>query len=371
MNKALRVAIVGCGQIADAHLQEIAKIPTAVAVAVCDREMDLARQAAARFCIEQSFSDMGKLLQDVRPDVVHITTPPHTHAALAKQAIVAGAHVYVEKPFSIDAAEAREILSTGKQSGRLVCVGHDQLHDPAWEECRRLHRDGVLGEIVHVDSAQGYNLNGPFGKAFLNEPDHWIHRLPGGLFQNVMSHAMYRVTEFLLDETPDISATWYGHEAGKGLPTELRAMMRGSRTTAHLLFSSSARPVSRVARICGTRQSVEVDLDCGTVRRCRMLTMPGPFAKLQAPFRHFTEASRSLARGAWRFCRGEIQFFAGMRRLFTLFYDAIREGKESPISPAEILRVTRIMDRIFESCRRDTLGSGPDATHDAIVAARW
>src|SRR6516162_4438416 len=98
----LRVALVGCGQIADAHLGEIRKLPVAEVVAVCDRERDLASQAAARFQVAKVFDNLDEMLASTRPDVVHITTPPHTHKPVAIQVLRAGAHAYVEKPFAID-----------------------------------------------------------------------------------------------------------------------------------------------------------------------------------------------------------------------------------------------------------------------------
>jgi predicted dehydrogenase len=99
--KPCRVALVGCGQIADAHLQEVRKIAGAQLVAVCDRHRDLARQAAARFGVPGVYDDLDALLREARPDVLHVTTPPQTHAAVAKQALAAGVHMYVKKPFDI------------------------------------------------------------------------------------------------------------------------------------------------------------------------------------------------------------------------------------------------------------------------------
>ena len=106
----LAVAVVGCGQIADAHLSTIRNIPGTRVVAVCDHYPDLARQAAERFRVPGVYSDFERMLERARPDVVHITTPPHTHAFLTCQALAVGAHVYVEKPFTIDAAEADRVF---------------------------------------------------------------------------------------------------------------------------------------------------------------------------------------------------------------------------------------------------------------------
>jgi predicted dehydrogenase len=345
--RKLRVALVGCGQIADAHLQEIRKIQLAELVAVCDRECDLAEQAAARFQVRRVFDDLGAMLTHVRPDVLHITTPPHTHRRLALQALATGAHVYVEKPFTLDVAEADEVLKAARAHGRSVCVGHDQLFDPVWQQCREHIRVGRLGRIVHVDSIQGYDLASPFGKILASEPDHWVHGMPGGLFQNVMSHALYRVADLMPDAEPHVRSMSFGCVPGSATRTELRVMLRGAEVTANLMFSSAMRPVQRAARIYGTAAQLDVDLDGGTIREGRALTAPGAFKTIQAPARHLAEASRALARSLIRFARGDIHYFAGMHRLFTLFYESIRDGTEPPIAPADIRRVTAIMDDIF------------------------
>jgi predicted dehydrogenase len=347
------VALVGCGQIADAHLQEIRKVPGAQLVAVCDRHPDLARQAAQRFGVPRTYDDLGRLLAEVRPDVLHITTPPHTHLGVAKQALAAGAHIYVEKPFALTVREADEILEEARARDRLVCVGHDQLFDPAWEECRRRHQRGELGRIIHIDSVQGYALDGPFGRAFLEDEGHWVHRLPGYVFQNVMSHALYRITEFLTDEDPHVWARWFGNKGVTGTPTELRVMLQGSQTSATLVFTSAARPVQRIARVYGERASVEVDLDARLVRRLRAPGLPGPFGKMDVPVRHAFESLRAATRAAWRFVCRDLHYFAGMNRLFQLFYRAVAERGPPPVPYAEIRRVTAVMDAIFARCRQN------------------
>jgi len=366
--RELKIALVGCGQIADAHLQEIRKIPDVQLVAVCDRAEPLARQAAGRFGVPDIFTNVNELLQSVHPDVLHITTPPQTHRAVALAAFEAGTHVYSEKPFSLDADEATQILSAAQNARLKVCVGHDQLFDPIWVRCREMFRSGRLGDVVHVESIQGYDLSGPFGQVLAAESDHWVHRLPGGLFQNTISHALYRITDFMLDETPQVMAAWRDVH-GAGYPTDLRVMLWGKGVSANLVFSTQARPIQRVARIFGTRQIIEVDMDAQVIRCQPAFTLPGALTKLQVPARQFMEAARNLRRNIWRFARSDIHYFAGMKGIFERFYAAIRDEGEDPISPAEIVRVTAIMDAIFESCRDDTAENHPvvDGTQDNSV----
>jgi predicted dehydrogenase len=232
-----------------------------------------------------------------------------------------------------------------------VCVGHDQSFDPVWQECRQLYRRGDLGRIVHVDSVMAYDLTGPFGTVLATEPDHWVHRLPGGLFQNTISHPLYKITDFLPDEQLRVWATWMGSTPPGGYPTELRVLLQGAETTGSLLFTSAARPLQRVVRLYGTRQCVEVDFDARLLRRYRKTALPGPFGKIEMPARHLKEAARSLTRNLWRFLRSDLHYFAGMKQLFEAFYRAILDGREPPIPYGEILRVTAIMDKIFQCCQ--------------------
>jgi predicted dehydrogenase len=357
-DRILRIGLVGCGQIADAHLQQIRRASAAEAVAVCDVEPLLARQAAERFNVPMRFSNLKAMLREARPDVVHVTTPVHTHAPLTIQLLEAGVHVYVEKPFTVDAAEARQVIDVAERNGRLVCLGHDQLFDPEWLRVCEIVASGILGEIHHVDSVLGYPINGPFGRHVVASPDHWVRQLPGGLLQNTISHPLYRITEFLDDAEPMIQARWFSRLPEVPFPTELRVNLQGEKVSGSLLFTSTTKPYQRVTRLYGTEAGLEVDLNAQLVRFHRSDCYPGAFAKLEAPFQQLRESCGNLKRSVGRFVRGELHYFEGMKRLFENFYDVVREGASfeasavcPPVSHQEAVRVTSIMDRIFEQCR--------------------
>src|ERR1043165_7825944 len=121
----IKVGIVGCGKIADAHASQIQRVKGCEIVGVCDKEPLMARQLFERFPIKRHFSEVADLLDTTKPDVVHITTPPQSHFSLAKVCLEAGCHVYVEKPFTLDAAEAEQLISLVNQKGLKLTVGHD------------------------------------------------------------------------------------------------------------------------------------------------------------------------------------------------------------------------------------------------------
>ena len=350
----LRIAVVGCGQIADAHLQEIAKISNARVVAVCDRERDLAYQAAARFDIDKQYDDVDRMLSEIRPDVVHVTTPPHTHFALASKCLEFGAHVYVEKPFALNGPQTRDLLELATKRGLTACAGHDHLFDPVWKEACRLVAAGELGDVVHVDSLQGYDATGPFGRLIQSDMRHWIHRLPGGIFHNVISHAVCKVTPFLLDARPEVVAVSFGTSDVAPLPTELRVLVRGESVSAYIALLGRARPVRRAVRLYGTAGSIDVDFESCLIQRIGGPALPGAFGRIEAPLRQTFEALHNSGLALKKFARSEIQYFAGMRALFQSLYDTIRSGGAPPIPYGEIQRVADIMDAVFEQTSPDS-----------------
>jgi predicted dehydrogenase len=178
----LKVAIVGCGKIADDHAQQIRRLSTGRLVAVCDAEPLMARQMADRFG-GAPYDDIEKLLSEARPDVVHITTPPKSHFRLATQCLDAGSHVFVEKPFTMNADEAGRLLDSATSRKLKVSVDHNlQFTEPA-RRLRELVAAGALGgSPVHLESYYSYDLSEPgYARAFLNDSGHWVRALPGGL----------------------------------------------------------------------------------------------------------------------------------------------------------------------------------------------
>src|SRR5262249_30467536 len=228
---------------------------------------------------------------------------------------------------------------------------HDQLFDPAWQECVRRVAAGEIGTVVHVDALQGYDLEGPFGRLLRDEPDHWVHQLPGGLFQNVMSHALARMLEFVTDRSPAVAAHWFTCADGPSFPTELRVLLTGASCTATLTFSTRVRPLRRFTRVLGTRGALDVDLDARAVTLDRTAALPGALAKVELTWRRFADARRNLAANLARLGRCDLQYFEGMFVLFAKLHEAILTGGPTPMPHEEALRTTRLMDAVFESCR--------------------
>src|SRR5882724_1509046 len=119
----LRIAIVGCGKVADQHVQAIHRIPDSEIVSLCDRELLMAKQLGERFGVSECFSDLTEMLRATTPNVVHITTPPQSHFSLAKQCLDLGSHVYLEKPFTVTVDEAEALIQMADRRGLKITAG--------------------------------------------------------------------------------------------------------------------------------------------------------------------------------------------------------------------------------------------------------
>lgn len=349
----LKVAIVGCGKIADGHVGELQKMPDVEIVGVCDREILMAEQLAARFKIPFHNTDFAALLAERRPDVVHITTPPQSHLALSRQAMDAGAHVYCEKPLAMNLAQTEELIAHAERTGRKLTVGHSFHFDPPALAVRRLVAEGVVGEPVHVESHFGYNLAGPFGAAMLADASHWVHALPGRLFHNNVDHMLNKVLEWVTDPVPAVDAFGIKRRPGSHgdvrdlLLDELRVVLRGRAVTGFATFTSHVTPVSHFLRLYGTKGIVHADFNIRTVVVEHGVKLPSAIGRILPAFKREAEYRREGRHNVLRFMRSDFQFFAGMNHLITRFYAAIRGEEALPISYDEMRRLARVMDTIW------------------------
>src|SRR5689334_6651984 len=107
---------------ADQHAVQIRKISNATLVATCDAEPLMARQIAERFDVPAWFTNVDEMLAAARPDVVHVTTPPQSHLSIGRKCVEAGASAYIEKPFTLNTAEAVELISLAERKGVKLTV---------------------------------------------------------------------------------------------------------------------------------------------------------------------------------------------------------------------------------------------------------
>jgi predicted dehydrogenase len=351
----LKVAIVGCGKIADSHAMQIQRINNCEIVAVCDREPLMAKQLYERFPVKSYFTDLKEMLDKACPDVVHITTPAESHFKVAEICLEHGRSVYVEKPFTLYAAEAQYLIELAQKMGAKLTVGHNDQFSHVARRMRALVRSGYLGGApVHVESYYSYDLGDPsYARALLGDKDHWVRRLPGKLLQNVISHGIARIAEFLTSENPHVIAHGFVSSLLRQIDEaeivdELRVIIsEAPGITAYFTFSSQSRPSIHEFRIFGPKNGLILDQDHEILLQLRGQKFKSYADKFVPQILFAKQNLANLFTNAGLFLRGDFHMDSGMKYLIESFYRSIMRDEPVPIPYREILLTARIMDSIF------------------------
>ncbi|HEV7838903.1 MAG TPA: Gfo/Idh/MocA family oxidoreductase, partial [Gemmatimonadaceae bacterium] len=330
----LRVAIVGAGKMGINHARAVANcgVPARV-VAIVDASESALKQLGAVASSAKHFASIAELVAGERVDVVHICTPPASHASLAIEALEAGCNVYVEKPFAQSTAEAEEILRIANIRGLKVAAGHQLLYESPTRVAAEMLP--MVGRVTHIESYFSFRT---------------VRRSPGGRVPlasdlqllDILPHPVYLMLHFLdlgSPGRPELIALEVG-EAGT-----VHALMRQGRLTASLVVTLEGRPVESYLRVVGTNGSLFADYVRGTVQR---QIGPGTSGidKVFAPYRTAGQLLVGTTSALTNRIRNRQRSYPGLVELFDSFYAAIKAGAPSPVSDQNIIETTRVCEQV-------------------------
>jgi len=183
-NETIGHAVIGTGKQGSGHVRRFQESRGCEVVAVCDVDGENLRKAAKDASKNvKTYTDFRRLLEDKTIDSVSIATPDHWHTPVALAALMAGKHVYVEKPCSHNLYEASLLKKAARQYGKCVQHGTQRRSKGDHIEAMKLLREGVIGE-VYVHKAINHQHRGKIGKARPETPppgvdyDLWLGPAP-------------------------------------------------------------------------------------------------------------------------------------------------------------------------------------------------
>ena len=175
----MNVGMVGVGCISRIYLKNLFEVFGELRlVAVCDLIRERAEKAQAEYNIPKLYDTMEELFADPEIDVVLNLTRPYQHYAVSKAALLAGKHVYSEKPLGADLAEGEELVALAKERGLIIGGAPDTFMGAGIQTCRELIDKGVIGEVFGgrcVMASHGVETWHP-------DPDFYYQRGGGPLF---------------------------------------------------------------------------------------------------------------------------------------------------------------------------------------------
>jgi predicted dehydrogenase len=338
----VRAALIGAGHIARQHLACLRELPGVKTVAVCDVSPATAEAAAERFSVPSWFSDHRRMLVEVRPDVVHITAPPHVHYPIALDALDAGAHVVVEKPATETLHQVETLLRRASEAGKVIVENQNYLFNQATREIAAKVGSGEFGAVTHVEVFICLNIVGtgsPFADPNLPHP---VLRLAGGAIADFLTH-LASLAHFFVGPHRTARTVW-SRRSESPLPyDEFRALVDAERGTAVLGFSAGTQPEAFWLRVYGERMQAVANLfeTHLTFDRIR------GGVKALGPTLNMLEEGRALQRAAigtlWRKLSGGPGTYEGLWELLARTYQAIEGGTEPPVPPPQILAVNRLV----------------------------
>lgn len=188
MSSKLKIAIVGCGGIANGkHLPSLSKQQQVELVAFCDIVTERAEKAKEKYGTPDAkvYEDFRELLKDGAIDVVHVCTPNDSHAEITIAALEAGKHVMCEKPMAKTAADARRMVEAAKRTGKKLTIGYNNRFRADSRYLKQVCEDGDLGEIYYAKAHAIRRRAVPTWGVFLDE-----EKQGGGPLIDIGTHAL-------------------------------------------------------------------------------------------------------------------------------------------------------------------------------------
>ena len=336
MTEHLRgVGLVGAGMIASHHVDAVAAVPGVRLVGITDLDRARAERLAAGRPGTRVYESLGALC-DAGATVVHVLTPPATHAAVALEALERGCDVLVEKPLATSVEDCARLAEAARRLGRRVGVNHSLLGDPWVVRLRRLVDAGRIGRVVSAEYVCTAEYP-PWGDAPV--PPHY--RDGGYPFRDLGVHGLYLLRAFLGEvEGLHVERASRGGDPNLAFD-EWHALVRCAHGTGRIRLSWTARPLETYLVVQGERGTLRADVGRLFLGRRLDRGLPGPIARTLNTLEDAAAALIAVPRSALGLATGRLRPYAGLRATVAAFHRALADGTPLPATVEDGCAVVR------------------------------
>jgi predicted dehydrogenase len=340
----VRSVIIGSGLIAGKkHIPAFRKLRSKTElVAICDLDLAAAKEVAARFGIPRTYSDVGEMLKAEKPDLVDICTPPKTHTRLALEAMRNGCHVLVEKPMALTVADCDQIVQASKEYGLQVCVGHSDLFYEPFIRARRMVANGAIGRV----SGMRIFLSTPTDY-MTSRPEHWAHKLPGGVIGETGPHIVYMTLAFIPHiHTVSVDALKVMNNYPWSSFEDYRINLIGDDAICSATVVYTTDQWSAKVEVLGDKGFLMLDLESMSVLHYRRTELkPGPVGL--SLLRESAQLAGALVSNSIRVATRRVR--STHEAIISQFADSILAGSEPPVSAEEGREAVRVLNMVVDN----------------------
>lgn len=327
----ISVAILGTGNIARIHAEALQAFPEQAELAgASDVDAGRLKDFCATFAIPAAHTSLADLLESVRPDLVHVCTPPGTHAELAVACLKAGASVLAEKPPALSLAELETMAAAQGTAGPWLATVFQHRFGSGAQRLRAMISSGVLGRpLVAVCHTTWFR-----SQEYFDVP--WRGRWDTEGGGPTMGHGIHQMDLmcYLLGSWSQVSAV---------ARQQARTMETEDLSLAHVTFASGA-VASVVNSVLSPREEsyLRFDFERATVELTHLYGYgDGDWQITPAP------GCEEQVEAAW--AAGEHGLSSGHRAQFAAVLRSLREGTAPPVTPGGQLPTMQLVAGIYAS----------------------
>ena len=335
----LKVGVIGCGLISKLrHIPAYKRLKDFNVQAVCDLNIDLARETAEEFKIPKFYTNTSKMFAEEDLDIVDICVPPQIHAPIAIEAMKSGSHVIMEKPMATRVSDCEEMIRVSKKKNVKLSVVHNDIFHPPFIKAKELYENGEIGDFRGI-------------KIFLSTPkhymidlkDHWYHKLPGGVIGETGPHISYMSLEFLKNiKNVDVFAKnflnypWAPYD-------DFRIEIEGENGFSSVALAYTNDYWAATVDIIGTKAMLQIDLNSMLLIKHDLNELSYiPIAK---------QTLGSVGQSLGNTISKTANVISGRQKIGTelvveKFAESILNGTPLPVTSEEGLEATRLMEMI-------------------------
>jgi predicted dehydrogenase len=324
-------------------------VPNVEILWFCDKQDSQARKARAKWgkrgVVGTDFED---LLNQARPDVVHVCTPPSTHAEFACKALESGCHVLLEKPMTTSLEDAQRVLAVRASSGQALCMMHNHMFDPIIIRVRNLVESGALGELVYAEGRFFLELD-KMAKEKMDRSDHWVYTLKSGIAGEYTPHMIYLLQSFLGPSTElQLMSDCIGSPVQDRMgPEAFAVQLRFEKGWGNMLMLNHMPYGHFSIHLYGTRAAAHVNIMDLTFRLEQMRkTLPREAAFMESTIRQGVQNIYQTLGNGFRIISGQLKRSPGHRGLIKAFYQSLRNGNSVPIPGEDGMLTVQTLDML-------------------------
>lgn len=347
--KIIKVGIVGCGGIANQkHLPSMKNVGGFEIVAFCDIVEERAIKSKEEFGTEDAriYTDYKELVKEDL-DAVYVLTPNKSHAEISMAAMKAGKNVMCEKPMAMNYKEAKEMVNTAKETGKLLTIGYQNRYRNDSSYLKEACKNDELGDIYYAKAHAIRRRAVPTWGVFLNEEEQG-----GGPLIDIGTHAL-DLTLWMMDnyEVESVTGSVFrkladqidqGNAFGQWDPKEFTVedsafgfikMKNGATINLEAAWAINSLEVDESkTSLCGTKAGADMKdgLRINKVKYNKQLV-----------------ENVDLGTGGVAFFTGKDIKESDIEQL--VFHNAITKGEPLTVLPEQAMVVTQVLEAIYEA----------------------